>query len=139
MSATLTYIDFLTKNAILKIAGVLLAVLLIAAAVRAQTVETGATAGSMLEMCKAQTDTAAGAASWALCEGRVQGWMTAHYMSVLAYGGAGKRLFCEPSDWTVKQLTAAYVEWGAAHPELLSLSWNNGLMRALQEAFPCSR
>jgi hypothetical protein len=134
----LTQVDFLTRSVVLKILCILVGVLLIAAAVRAQPADTGgATARSMLELCKAPTDTASGAASWALCAGRIQGWMSAHYMSALAYGGAGKRLYCEPSGWTVDQLAAAFVKWGGEHPELLNLSWNNGLLRALQKAYPC--
>jgi hypothetical protein len=130
----------LAAYAALKLSGIsFLGILSIVAVVRAQPIEDAATAGNMLEMCKAQTETPAGSAQWVLCAGRIQGWMTAHYMSALAYGGASRRLYCEPSDWTVSQIAAIFVEWAEAHPEQSALRWNNALMKALQEAFPCKR
>jgi len=137
MSAIFANGGFLTTSLAMTLYGAFLSVVLITAAVQAQSPEEAATARSMLESCKTQTDAGTEAQHWALCTGRIQGWMVAHYMSHLAYGGATRRLYCEPSDWTVKQVAAAFVKWGAEHPELLNLSWNNGLLKALQDAFPC--
>lgn len=122
----------------LDVFGILILVAAITIGVRAETTGSAVSSGAMKEMCTAEIDTPANSAAWAHCAGRVEGWMTAHYVALLAYGGSSRRLYCEPSDWNVRQIADVFHTWATENPEMMKLKWSNGLLKALQNAFPCS-